>query len=217
MLRLRGVKFGELHSWDDLSLILVNQKVGLPPVKIYTVPIDGGDGELDLTEYFGGPQFGNRTLEFTFAVVDDIWGLSRTAQQALHGKKFRITLDDDPEFYYLGRVSVDDWSVIRRLNGTLEITCNCDPYKYTQAVTVISGTVPEDGELLLTCPNSRMRVIPEITTDAEIQVVYGATKVDVTAGTWRFTNLVFSEGENILNISGDPGTQITVRYQEGAI
>lgn len=382
-MHLRGVKFDDLHSWDDLSLILMSQKVGLPPIKTCTVDLPAGDGELDLTDYFGGPQYGNRTLEFTFACVDDIWPISQKAQNLLHGRKCDITLDDDPGYYYRGRVSINDWDV-NRVNGTLKMTCTCEPYKYKQDVTVVSGVIgadtgrnlwlnsntfnastlyvwtdygvkatftpgisvpewgatdatriqttggsiedgsnmklyksflssemppkgaqfvlslwiknqaekrmqiqpnaqiisddsgwvepgeskrlvlavectgvayfqcqfhtesaedeldivvwrgkaeegttatpwspaPEDGidqTLTLTCPCDRMRVIPTITTDGAVNIVYGSTSVDVDAGTYRFTNIIFAEGDNILTITGPEGTTVSATYQEGAI
>ena len=381
-MHLRGVKFDDLHSWDDLSLILMSQKVGLPPIKTCTVDLPAGDGELDLTDYFGGPQYGNRTLEFTFACVDDIWSISKAAQQVLHGKNFNITLDDDPGFYYKGRVSIDDWD-ISRVAGTMQMTCSCGPYKYKQDKTTISGTIgagtgrnlwlksntfnastltvrtdydvkatftpgisvpewgatdatrihttggpvgdvstmkvyknfsvspppkgthfvlslwiknqaekrmqiqpnepiinddsgwvepgeskrlvlaieangvskfqcrfhtesaedemdvvvwrgkaekgnivtswvpaPEDGidqTRILTCPNSRMRVIPTITTDGAVSITYGSASVDVDAGTYRFANIIFAEGDNILTITGPEGTTVSATYQEGAI
>ncbi len=140
---MKGIMFGNYHSWNDFQLILASKTIGTPSPKTETIDIPGGDGVLDLTEYFGEPKYGNRKLSFEFSSVvipEDFMSLFSMVQNALHGKKMKITLDDDPGWYYIGRISVSEWKVDRNI-GKLTIDCDCEPYKYKLEKTVVSATL----------------------------------------------------------------------------
>ena len=66
---MKGVKFGNYHSYNDLDLILSQKIIGTPSIKTEVIDIPGGDGVLDLTEYFGETKYGNRPLTFEFSTV----------------------------------------------------------------------------------------------------------------------------------------------------
>ena len=68
----------------------------------------GSDGALDLTEFFGEVKYQNRPLSFKFTTLvpqSQFMTLFAMIQNALHGQKVNIALDDDPEWYYTGRAS----------------------------------------------------------------------------------------------------------------
>ena len=48
---MKGVRFGDYHSYNDFSLILTSKTIGTPTPKTETIDIPGGDGVLDLTEF----------------------------------------------------------------------------------------------------------------------------------------------------------------------
>ena len=71
--------------------------------------IEGADGSIDYTDFFGGPKYGDVTHKFTFTTIvprNDLLTQYTTIKNALHGKKLRIILDDDPGFFYVGRCYV---------------------------------------------------------------------------------------------------------------
>lgn len=140
---MNGVLFGDIHSYDDLSLILKSKEIQSPKPKTDTLDIPGADGEEDLTEYFGSVKYKNRKLTFNFSTIvpmKDFLELFSTVQNAVHGKKMRIILDDDPEFYYVGRLTCDKWKANKRI-GTIKIEGNCEPYKYKLYKTVINEVI----------------------------------------------------------------------------
>lgn len=61
---MKGIKFGTYHTYDDFNMILSEKRIGSPSPKIETIDVPGGDGVLDLTEYFGDVKYGNRNLSF---------------------------------------------------------------------------------------------------------------------------------------------------------
>lgn len=128
---MNGVKFGDYHSYDDFSLILTSKTIGTPSPKTETIDIPGGDGVLDLTEFFGEVKYNNRPLSFEFSTKvpqAEFMDLFSRVQNALHGQKMNIILDDDSEWHYTGRITVSEWKAEKRI-GKLTIDCDCEPYK----------------------------------------------------------------------------------------
>lgn len=46
-LSMKGVKFGNYHSYDDFSLILSQKRIGTPSPKTDVIDIPGGDGTAE--------------------------------------------------------------------------------------------------------------------------------------------------------------------------
>ena len=130
---MKGVKFGNFHSYNEWGLVLSEKEIQAPKPKTIELEIEGSDGVLDYTEFFGGVKYENRTLSFTFSkpniVPDRFLALFTTVQNAVHGKKMKIILDDDPAYFYYGRVSVDEWKANKRV-GEIVIEVDAEPYKY---------------------------------------------------------------------------------------
>ena len=143
---MKGITFGNYHSYRDFGLILSSKVIGSPTPKTELIDIPGGDGVLDLTEFFGEVKYNNRTLTFEFSAMvpqSQFMTLFSKAQNALHGQKMNISLDEDPEWYYIGRLSVPEWKAQKGI-GKLTIVCDCEPFKYKRQKTVVSATL--DGK-----------------------------------------------------------------------
>lgn len=140
---MKGIIFGSLHSYRDLRLILESKEMGAPTVKVNKIDIPGADSALDLTDYFGKPTYEDVKHKFTFTSIEpqDTF-LSQFSQikNAIHGKKVRIILDDDPAFFYMGRCFVSSFTNANGI-GTVSVECECEPYKYNVQETVVSATL----------------------------------------------------------------------------
>lgn len=137
---MKGITFGEYHSYRDLHLILTEKTIGTPSPKTELIDIPGSDGVLDFTEFFDGVKYNNRELSFEFSTLvpqSEFMTLFSMVQNALHGKKMMISLDADPEWYYIGRISVSEWKADRRI-GLLTIDCDCEPYKYRLTSQIVN-------------------------------------------------------------------------------
>lgn len=140
---MKGITFGNYHSFRDFRLILSpSSAIGTPTPKTELLDIPGGDGVLDFTEAFGEVKYNNRPLSFEFSTMvpqSEFMTLFSQVQNALHGQKMKIVLDDDPGSYYIGRITVSEWKA-DRLIGTLTIDCDCEPFKYTLVSQAVSLT-----------------------------------------------------------------------------
>lgn len=210
---MKGVTFGTLHSYNDFSLILSQRAIGTPSPRTATIQVDGKDGIVDLTEYFGQVRYDNRQLKFIFSVADGDFDAKFSAiQNALHGKKLKITLDDDVNFYYMGRVFVDPWTSSPVLQK-IAVTCDCDPYKYKQGKTIVSTSVATTKQLTLT--NLKQAVSPKFTTNATFTIRFGTLSVTRSAGTFIIPEILLLEGNNLIQFDGTGN--VTIEYQEGGL
>lgn len=210
---MKGITFGELHSYRDLKLLLNKPEIGAPPVKKKELDIEGADGSLDYTDFFGRPTFGNVTHKFAFSSIiprSDQLTQYTQIKNALHGQKLRIILDDDPGFYYVGRCYVSSYTNEKGI-ASIDVECECEPYKYKLARTVVSRAI--SGTEVITLTNGRKRAVPEITATAPMTIVFGGGSWANAAGTFVIPELELVQGENPVTVTG-AGT-ITFTWQEG--
>ena len=210
---MNQIKFGTYKSYDNLNLICTKKTIGSPAVKTAIVEIEGGDGVLDYTEYFGDVKYNNRQLNFEFESIvpqSQFPELYSAILDALHGKKVQIVLDEDPDFYYVGRLEVSDFANERGI-GSIKI--DCEPYKYKKNKTVVSQAV--SGSTTITLPNLRKRVVPTITSDATMTFVFGKKTIQHSAGTFIIPTLELVEGTNTVTVTGTGN--VTFTYQEGRL
>lgn len=204
------------NTWNDLKLIRISKEIESPKIKKSAVSIEGRDGEYDLSEYFGEIKFENRKLSFSFVckeIFSDFDSIYAEVLNKIHGKKVKVVLPEDSEFYYVGRCEVNTWKTDKTI-GSLVIDVNAEPYKYKHNKTVVSVSVTSEAqELVLT--NERMSVVPEFTCTGETTITFGNITHTMNAGTHIFADILLKQGENVLTVSGS-GT-LTVLYQEGAL
>ena len=210
---MKGITFGNLHSYDDLNLILNSKEIGSPEVKVRKIDIEGADSSLDLTDFFGEPKYEDLTHKFSFSAIvpqTQFLSLFSTVKNALHGKKMRIILDDDPLFYYLGRIKVSSFTNEKNV-GMISIECDCEPYKYKLEKTVVSAAV--DGTQVIVLTNGRKRAVPEVRIEGSIRIEYQGSNIwDLGSGSYTLPELELMEGMNHVTVTGTGN--ITFTWQE---
>lgn len=215
---MKGVTFGTYHSYDDFSLILTSKEIAAPKTKTTKIDVEGADGSIDLTEFFGEPKYEDCTHKFQFSTIvpqSKFLTLFSTIKNAIHGKKMRIVLDDDPLFYYVGRCYVSSFANEKNI-GKVSVECDCEPWKYKAAKTVVTQAV--SGESTIPLPNLRKRVVPEvaITADSALHIVYEISNIwDLGSGSYTLPELELKAGENTVSVTGTGN--ITFSYQEAAL
>lgn len=206
-----GITIGNKHSYSDYGLILSSKSVPAPSVKEEKVDITGGDGELDFTEAFGEPKFKNRDLSFVFSKAmnsgfEEYWS---DLQNELQGQKKQIILDEDDDFYYLGRCSLSYSKSKNIYKITMKV--DSDPYKMKMAQTVKTKT----GSGTINLTNLRKRVVPTIVTTSQTTLVFGGNTFNLGDGTWVLPELELIGGNN--NVAVTTSGTVTFTYREGGL
>ena len=209
---MKGMTFGNVHSYKDLNLVL--SKVDIPPAAVKTnfVDIPGGDGSVDLTEALGEVRYKDRECSFTFTVFpsDDFEEKKREVSNLLNGRRFKIILDKDPGYFWNGRCSIDNYASDKKINQIV-VKATVSPYKLKVNLTKV--IVPAGNKVGRMLPNSRKTVIPTITNVADATVVFGGNTYDINPGTHRILNIELVEGGNDMTVTSTGDVEFT--YQEG--
>lgn len=212
---MKGVTFGKLHSYRDLKMILGQKEIGAPSVKTKEQEIEGADGFLDYTDFFGGPKYGKVTHIFPFSTLvsrSDFLSHYSIVKNALHGQKLPIVLDEEPGFYYVGRCYVSKFTNEKGI-GIISVECECEPYKYKLNKTVVSQAISDTKVVALT--NGRKRAVPSITATAPMTIAFGDGTWTIGAGTFTIPELELAEGENRVTVTGVGN--ITFTWQEASL
>lgn len=213
----KGITFGDIHSYSDLGLILSASDI--PPAKPKTtyVNVPGADGSLDLTEANGEVKYSDRDLKFTFVIIPDEFSTfeeKRTAAvNALDGKRCKVTLDRDEEYYYHGRCSIDSYKVDKN-HHKLVVKVTANPYKFKQDATRKTVSLTSTATSVK-ISNGRKTVVPTITCTGETTIVFGGGTYKLSGGTHKILDIEFKEGNNEVTVSGSGA--VTFEYQEGEL
>ncbi len=229
-----GVKIGDIHTYDDWGLILTDKVISPPVPQTNTVSVPLRDGSLDLTETLTDDvRYNDRKITLTFAVIDPIkeWPLKMsTVLNYLHGQRLQIVFDDDPAYYYIGRVAVNEWTSNKRL-GKLVIECTVKPFKYDVLSSAVDwewdifdfeeGIINETGELIvngsttITLICRRKRMFPIFTASVAMTVTFENETFNLAVGEQKIYELFLTEGENELTFTGN-GT-VAIEYIGGSL
>lgn len=215
---MKGIRFGTRHSYNDLQLILNKKEMGSPPVKSKKLDIEGADSALDQTDFFGEPKFEDVTHRFDFSTIvpqsEFITHFSKV-KNAIHGRKMRIILDDDPLFFWYGRCFVSKFTNEKNV-GIISVECECEPYKYKIEHTLVSQVL--SGTHTITLTNARKRAVPEVqvyTESGSVNITYQGNIWDLGSGVYTLPELELTEGANTVTVTGT-GT-ISFVWQEGEL
>lgn len=130
---MHGVIFGDKHSYRDWGLLTKSRpKISPPQPKMKLIQVPGSNAVIDLTESLTGQvHYEPRTISFEFTLMAerDRWpSLHSEILNYMHGKRIRIIMDDDPNFYYEGRVTVGSLDPDKKV-AVLEMEAQVEPYK----------------------------------------------------------------------------------------
>lgn len=129
-----SITFGDKNTWDDWHLVPSSRPLFNPPtVKTKIIDIPGANGNLDLSDSLTKyPVYNNREGQLEFIVMNDYWewyDAYSTIMNYLHGQTMKAILEDDQEWYYIGRFSVNSWKSSKDYSRIV-IDYSVKPFKY---------------------------------------------------------------------------------------
>lgn len=225
-----SITIGNKNTWDDWHLIPKTRPLfSSPPVKFNYIELSGTDSLLDLTTVMSGkPLYGNRSGSWTFIVENGFmdWAtLYSEIMVYLHGQKLKAILEDDPNYYYEGRFSVNDWKSNPDWSEIV-IDYNVGPYKKhllgsddwlwdtfnfeTDTIRYYKNLVV-DGSLDVVVIGDMMDAVPVLVSSAaNMKLIYNGTTYNLDRGANQFRDVVISTGENNLRFVGNGTISINI-------
>lgn len=215
---MNGVSFGDIHSYEDLHLILLPFAPTPATPKTSFLEVPGRDGTLDLTEANGGVKYNDRVFAFTFVVApgDTMTFDERVTavSNAINGVRCNIILDRDPAYYWVGRCEVS--KLTRSRSSTkIVVKATVQPYKLKRGKTVSDHYGSVDSSINITLHNEKMPSVPQISVFNDSTVTFKGMTYELKEGTNRIFDICLTEGENNLVVSG--ASKVQFSWQEGAL
>lgn len=141
-----------INTWDDWHLIPSSRPlITVPQFKSEYIDIPGANGSIDASTILwatplysatgeiesstyqdGYPTFQNRSGSVEFYVMNDYgewYNRYSDAMDYLHGQKMKIILEDEPDYYYTGRMTVNQWRSEKNWSK-ITLDYNVEPFKY---------------------------------------------------------------------------------------
>lgn len=240
-----SIIIGDKNTWADWYLIPSSRPVINPPTpKTKYVDIPGADWHLDLsTVLMGDVAYNAREGSLEFIVDNGFlsdydhrkWSVLYSAiLDYLHGKYLKAILEDDPSFYYEGRLSVNQWASEEH-NSKITIDYSFRPYKmeinssledwvwdsFNFETSIIRDyrDLRVDGNLDFVIIGRRMRVTPVFIVKSDdgngLKVKFNGATYDLPDGESRVINIQTVEGDNKLTFTGN-GT-VSIDYRGGCL
>ncbi len=239
-----------INTWDDLHLIPTSRPLVNPPsVSMNQVAIPGMDGFIDLTEVLSGRvNYGARQGFWEFIAHPDWtdaepWHYKYSRiMQLFHGKAVsQVILEDDPFFYYTGRVSVNQWRSGESWS-TVTLDYVLQPYKHERLrssepwewnpFSFVNGIIRHysgievNGAKELTIRNGDQPVVPSfITQELVSTTTVSSNRTSETVsisetGESKSSKFYLYPGENILTFTNtatteSSGSLITIDFEAG--
>ena len=219
------------NTYDDWKLIPTKRPVVSPPdVKTTFVDIPGSNGQLDLSEVVSKrPVYNQRKGDISFKVLNDYpeykgWvDVYQKILNYLHGKKMKMILEDDPNYYYEGRFSVKSWSSDKD-NSSININYNVDPFKYS--VVPYENTYSFTSSRTVTYTEEETgnaTIIPKFIVNAtsnKISIkctnsIGNVVTKEFTSGTYIDKDYQFTGGNTTIKFDGNGS--VTVIFTEGRL
>lgn len=228
-----------VHTFNDWGLVLKERpEISPPEPKTEYVELPGTDGHLDLTESLTGEVvFNTRTISMKFHVIQNNKEWPKVYSDILdflHGRTMKIVMDDDLDYYYVGRITVEAWSSNPN-RSELQMKAVAEPYKMERSSSMEDwewdpfnfeiGVIREykdmevNGSLSLNITGSRKPVIPSFTVVSDdgsgMTMWYAGEEYHLSDGLNHVVNIRIKEGTYNFVFIGT-GT-VSVDYRGGRL
>lgn len=236
-----------INTWDDWHLIPSSRPtITVPAVTMNQIVVPGADGFIDLTEFITGRiTYGPRTGSWEFIAHPDYadtepWHDKYSKiLRYLHGRNIsKLILEDDPFFYYTGRLQVDQWKSGESWS-TISIKYALQPYKkeiissdeqwewdtfsfVNGIIRAFSEPMQIRGSKTITIRNGDEPVVPTFAAynsapaSGNMKVTNNTTGVELTLQNDYTTDssFVLNPGDNELVFTGI-GTIYSIKFRAG--
>ena len=171
-----SITIGDRNTWGHWHLYPESRPLVVPPKrKTNYVNVPGMNGTLDFSEVLTGyPTYEMREGSWTFYVENGYGDWATRYTQIMNylqqGKKYRVVFEDDPDYYYEGYLSVNQWQSVKDYSK-ITIDYKLFPYKYWVELSTETFYLPpgdwSDPWVVAGISRSKLGLMP-VTPEASI-------------------------------------------------
>lgn len=231
-----SIIISDRNTWDYWHLIPSSRPLVNPPeAKIQIIEVPGSqDAFVDMTDLLtGSPLFGSRQGSWQFIVHPD-WSTNppwtvrySDIMRYLHGKNHKVILEDDPDYYYEGRLRLNQWQSGANWS-TIAIDYVFKPYKKSvhESKVILSGEAFDDPPSYYSI-NKTVKlnigdetVVPVFTLDnpnGETTVSFNGQSYSLDEGENKFKEIKLTKTNNEITVNSFVmGTiNVAIAYRNG--
>jgi len=228
------------HTLDDWGFAIGNNdNIGHPEQETNYIYVPAMDGFLDLSESLSGrPIYKNREITIKLGGLRDPmnWdAIISKIRNDINGRRVKVTFDNDPAYFWQGRITLRDFDRFRSL-GTCLLVLDAEPYKYEQLDSAEpwlwdpfnfeTGVIHSYGERqitgsgTITIPSGTMPVTPDIVvankTSTNFTVTFNNVTYSLVVGSNYIPDIVINdEEEHTLTFTGT--AKVSIVYRGGSL
>lgn len=228
------------HTLDDWDFALGNNNyISEPEMETNYINVPYRNGMIDAsTALTGRPVFKKRQLSFALGGKRPRMGWDSVMSQirnAIHGRTCRLTLDNDPNYYWRGRVFVENFNREQTL-GTFNLNVPiAEPYKisnYTSAdpwlwnpFSFVDGIITyQDAwtvttSLIVDIPAGYMPTVPTFVVSEKVgtlTMACGGTTYTLNSGSNSFPEIMVG-GDDVVEMTFTGSAKVQIVYRSGSL
>lgn len=228
------------HTLNDWNYALGNNNyIGTPEMETVYIDVPYRDGLIDAsTAMTGRPVYKARPLAFQLGGLENRmnWdSVISKIRNEIHGRICRITLDNDPNYYWRGRVYLEDFDRARELGTFVLNIPKAEPYKYfyldsteqwlwdpfnfEEDMIIFCSQLTINGTMTKTIPAGHMPCVPDFVVSNisnSLTLTVGSTSFTLVNGKNTFPEItVGGDQDTDLVFSGSGKVQIV--YKAGSL
>lgn len=214
------------NTWDDWRLMPI--KAGRidfapPELRYEAADVPGSDDPLDFTEALTGyPLYKSRRGSISFRFFDNgipVRNRFDEIKNFLHGKHVIVVIEDQPEFYYEGRMTVGGMTYAKRGNwaefdlsyilnaykielGSSDEDWLWNPFNFETGVIREYGDISVTGLKIITVVGSRKPTTPEFVVDSNMTLTFNNVTYELSTGINIIPQIVLTDSEYEFAVSG---------------
>lgn len=231
-----SIIISDRNTWDYWHLIPSSRPLVNPPeAKIQIIEVPGStDSFVDMTDLLtGSVMYGSRQGSWPFIVHPDwcdkpSWTVRyQDIMQYLHGKNHKIILEDDPYYYYEGRLKLNGWQTGANWS-TIAIDYVFKPYKKSihETKVILSGEAVDDPPTYYSISKTVKltvgdeAVVPVFTLDnsnGETIVTFNDQTYTLVEGENKFKQIKLTRSSNEITVNSTVmgAVNVTISYRNG--
>ncbi len=191
------------NTYTNWYMVPSSRPVIQPPKPKKTmIDIPGSNNRIDLTETLAGDvTYSNRTGSLEFIVLNDkpmTWyEVYNDVMNTLHGRRVQIRLEEEPDWYYEGRVEVNNWASNEDYSR-ITIDYDLEPFKYQTTPVTQTYTLTNTETTIYFPYGFRAPTLPKFTlsgVNASCELKYESSTFTLQSGEQPIPSIWFSDNE----------------------